>query len=111
MVNGIALREHSHVPHSIDVVIRRSYTKSGLKQTIRSELKFLRNNQLGATNCNLEAPLIHKTSDINESLLKAGLVEICGSGKLVTEGTTVNERMVRSAKLFSVPTGNKGYPQ
>ena len=107
VVNDVTLRKHTHVPHGVDIVIRRSWTKSGLKQTIRNELKVRWDNQLLATNRDFEAALIDKGSNVNQGILKAGFVQVSIGAGLVTKRAVVDERMVSSTKLLTVAASKR----
>ena len=37
VVNGVTLREHTHVLHSVNIIIRRPRTKRGLKVSVRGQ--------------------------------------------------------------------------
>jgi len=73
VIDCIALRHHSHVADSVDIVVSSTNTECGLQDTVSSELEFLGDYQFGALYRNLQTTLVSERSDVNQSLLKRSL--------------------------------------
>jgi len=83
VVNHRTFRKHTHVADRIGIIVRRARTQVGVHNTLSNELKLFWNDKLHATNSDLESTLIRKPCDINQHLLKRGLVEIrCHESRL-----------------------------
>ena len=76
VVNHCTFRKHTHVTDRVGVIVSRAYPQIRVHHTLCNELQLFRNDELHATDSNLEAALVCETSNVDEHLLKRGLVQV-----------------------------------
>ena len=93
MVDAVALRNCTVGAEGVDIIIRRAGSKLRIKDTGSNELKLRGNNETHGASRNLEATLIRVLANINDSLLKRGLIKIGSRRGSVAVRRSANNRM------------------